>query len=575
MSIMADRAAQQNTALPKENEKTANEGPVDVEAVSGRHEDDEALERLEKLKKQYGATWDGPDDPADPYNWSSTKKVSIAIAMGLGSLVTLVSASVTAAALDDIAADLGLDPATAQISFSIYFLGLAFGPFPIAAISELNGRRNIWIASNLWYILWNTLCPVGYSKGLMLAGRFLAATGASAGNTLTGPVMTDVFREKDRGKSLAIAGLLPYLGPALGPIIGGSVSQLINWPWLFYITSILDAVALLIGILVLRESYTPVLLRRKAARLGQSEQQQAADGTPISPPPPPPPTTSMAQRAFWRDFFSQLGTSMLRPFQILVYRPVMHVVTLNLGLAFGIYTLTLSTFAQLWIGRYAQSPLSSSLHYIAISIGITLATQVGGRAMDWTYRRLRERDGGGARGGRRRTTRSVSTTTAAAAAAAAAAGTAGTNTPVVASSGKLPPGKPEYRAPYMVPGVLLMPAGLFWYGWSAQYHYHWAVVDVGAAVFTMGSFTYSQALLAYTLDEFKEYGASANAALRVLSQVLGFAFPIFAPKLYDNLGYGWGNSLLAFIFIVLAFPIPLCLWVWGEKLRAIGRQRTQ
>jgi MFS family permease len=92
--------------------------------------------------------------------------------MGLGSLVTLVTASVTAAALGDIARDLDLDPATAQISFSVYFLGLAFGPFPIAAISEMNGRRNIWIASNIWFILWNSLCPVGYSKGLMIAGRF-------------------------------------------------------------------------------------------------------------------------------------------------------------------------------------------------------------------------------------------------------------------------------------------------------------------------------------------------------------------------------------------------------------------
>lgn len=86
---------------------------------------------------------------------------------------------------------------------------------------------------------------------------------------------------------------------------------------------------------------------------------------------------------------------------------------------------------------------------------------------------------------------------------------------------------------------------------------------------------YTQALTAYILDEFKEYGASANAAVRVLSQVLGFAFPIFAPKLYGTLGYGWGNSLLAFVFIILAFPVPGCLWLWGEKLRAVGRRRTE
>ncbi|KAF2963543.1 hypothetical protein GQX73_g10037 [Xylaria multiplex] len=519
------------------DEKTTSKLSPNGAAAATTHDEDEAVQHLERLRKQYGATWDGPDDPRDPYNWSSTKKISIGIVMGLGTLVTLITASVTAAALGDISRDLGLDAATAQISFSVYFLGLAFGPFPIAAISEMNGRRNIWIASNLWFILWNSLCPVGYSKGLMIAGRFLAALGASVGNTLVGPVMTDIFHEKDRGKSLAIAGLLPYLGPALGPIIGGTVSQLIHWPWLFYIISIIDTVVLVIGILILRETYTPVLLRRKAAALGQldSEYGEAPLTTASS-------STSTSRWDLWGDFFSRLRVNMLRPFQLLFYRPVMSIVTLNMGLGFGTYTLLLSTFAELWIDRYGQSKLSSSLHYIAVSAGITLATQGGGRAMDWTYQYLRERDG--------------------------AAGV----------GGKLPAGKPEYRVPYMIPGILLMPSGLFWYGWSAQRHYHWIVVDIGAAVFTMGSFItaqYSMALNAYILDEFKEYGASATAAVRVLSQVLGFVFPIFAPRLYATLDYGWGNSLLAFVFIVLAFPVPACLWLWGARLRAIGRDRTQ
>ena len=82
--------------------------------------------------------------------------------------------------------------------------------------------------------------------------------------------MTDMFHEKDRGKSLAIASLFPYLGPALGPILGGLVSQLVEWPWLFYIVSIVEAVVLVLGILVLRETYTPVLLRRKAVTLSRA-----------------------------------------------------------------------------------------------------------------------------------------------------------------------------------------------------------------------------------------------------------------------------------------------------------------
>ncbi|KAK5629999.1 hypothetical protein RRF57_005714 [Xylaria bambusicola] len=550
MPSVEEKATQGNGAsVQHEGEMTDRGAAVDTVNV-----DDETLRNLERLRKQYGATWDSPEDLQNPYNWSSAKKVTIGIVMGLGSLVTLLTASVTAAALGDISRDLGLDPAMAQISFSIYFLGLAFGPLPIAAISETNGRRNIWIASSLWFILWNSLCPVGYSKGLMIAGRFLAALGASVGNAIQAPVMTDMFHEKDRGKSLAIAGLLPYLGPALGPILGGLVSQLLDWPWLFYIVSIAETVVLIVGILILRETYTPVLLRRKAATLNQDVEAGLL-------PPITTPSISTQRQVDWNDFFSRLRANMLRPFQLLFYRPIMYIVTLNMGLAFGIYTLVLSTFAQLWTDRYGQSKLLSSLHYIAISIGLSLSAQVGGRVMDWGYQQLRVRD-------------------------ATIKSRGGTPTGDVISE-KLPPGKPEYRVPYsmipflivgispVLPGLFLLPAGLFWYGWSAQRHHHWIVVDLGVVVFTTGDFIYTQALTTYILDEFTVFGASANAAVRVLSQALGFVFPIFAPKLYDALDYGWGNSLLAFVFIILAFPVPACLWLWGEKLRALGRQRTE
>lgn len=171
----------------------------------------------------------------------------------------------------------------------------------------------------------------------------------------------------------------------------------------------------------------------------------------------------------------------------------------------------------------------SSLHYIAIAIGTTISAQVGGRVMDVLYRRLRDR-----------------------------------------SPDKL--GRPEFRVPWMVPGVVLTPVGLFWYGWAAERGAPWAVVDVGAAVFVLGNFITSQALLAYMLDEFGEYAASANAATKILSFTLGFVFPIFAPQLYERLGYGWGNSLLAFVWIVLAVPAPFAIWLWGDKLRAIGRK---
>ena len=110
--------------------------------------------------------------------------MTVAIIVSLSQLGTLMSTSMMAAALTLIAHTLQMNATEAQVAFSIFVLGLAFAPFLLAPLSEMYGRRYFWIVSNLWYILWNTICPVGHSRGLMIFGRFMAGSGASVGVTV-------------------------------------------------------------------------------------------------------------------------------------------------------------------------------------------------------------------------------------------------------------------------------------------------------------------------------------------------------------------------------------------------------
>ncbi|KAL2277599.1 hypothetical protein FJTKL_15347 [Diaporthe vaccinii] len=322
-----------------------------------------------------------------------------------------MTASMIAAALVDISADLGIDAATAQIVFATYFLGLAFGPF-----LGLGGRQRL-------------VYPLEWHQS------------SCAGVTLTGPTMADMYGKKDRGKAVAISSLLPYLGPALGPIIGGVVTQMIAWQWIFWTMCAFNGLTTLIGMLCIRESYTPVLLRRKA----RSHREAAGLNT---------------ESPSLKASLNLLGVGLWQPFRLLLRRPVVQMISLIFALDFATYTLLLGTFADLYITDYGQSEFISSLHYISIAIGATSATQIGGRLMDWSYRQMTAHCDSGD----------------------------GT-------------GKPEYRVPYLVPGVIITPMGLLLYGWAAQYAIAWPAVDIGAAVFTLGNFMASQMLNAYQLDE--------------------------------------------------------------------------
>ncbi len=175
-----------------------------------------------------------------------------------------------------------------------------------------------------------------------------------------------------------------------------------------------------------------------------------------------------------------------------------------------------------------QSETVSGLHYIAIGIGSTIATQAGGPLNDRIWAHLKTK-----------------------------------------SHGKV---APEYRVPLLVPGALLVPLGLLLYGWGAEKRLFWIVTDIGAAIFSGGVMTSLSSSVAYIIDEFGEHAASANVASRMLSSVMGFSFPLFAPQLYKHLGHSWGNSLLAFLYIAIGWPAPILLWKWGAKLRAVGRK---
>ncbi|OCH92437.1 MFS general substrate transporter [Obba rivulosa] len=127
--------------------------------------------------------------------------------------------------------------------------------------------------------------------------------------------------------------------------------------------------------------------------------------------------------------------------------------------------------------------------------------------------------------------------------------------------------KPEYRMPFMQIGMLIIPVGLFMYGWTAQAQTHFILPLIGATIFAFGALIAYTCIQTYLVDTFGKYAASALAACVLVRSIGGALFSIFGANLYQSLGYGWGSSVLAFICIG-ALPLPTILWFYGSSLRA-------
>jgi multidrug resistance protein len=414
-----------------------------------------------------------------------------------------------APALTSIARDLNItNEVELSLTLSIFVLAYAIGPLFLGPLSEMYGRVIVLQLANFFYLCFNLGCGFAKTEGQMIAFRFLAGLGGSAPLAIGGGLLSDLFRAEERGRAISIYSLAPLLGPAIGPIAGGFIAMKTTWRWVFWATTIADALIQIAGLFFLQETFAPVLLQRKKIKLIKETGNQDLH-TEFDHPE--------------RTVLKTLKISLSRPFILLGTQIIVQVLALYMAYLYGLMYLVLSTFPSLWEGVYHESIGIGGLNYISLGTGFFLGTQICAPLQDRIYRFLKGRNDG--------------------------------------------VGKPEFRVPLMIPGAILVPVGLFWYGWTAEYQTHWILPNFGAGIFAAGVITGFQCIQTYIVDSYTRYAASAIAAATVLRSLAGFGFPLFAPYMYAKLGYGWGNSLLGFLAVGLGWPAPILLWLYGEKLR--------
>lgn len=103
----------------------------------------------------------------------------------------------------------------------------------------------------------------------MLVLRFLVGAFGSSAIYNAGGVVSDIYIARDRGlATIAFIGA-PFLGPSLGPITCDFLAVSKGWKWIQGLTTIFCGVVSLVGICFIPETYTPVLLKKGAAKLSK------------------------------------------------------------------------------------------------------------------------------------------------------------------------------------------------------------------------------------------------------------------------------------------------------------------
>lgn len=103
----------------------------------------------------------------------------------------------------------------------------------------------------------------------LLILRFFAGAFGSSPLTNAGGVIADMFNQKQRGLAMSLFAAAPFLGPVLGPIIGGFLGETEGWRWVEGLMAIFTGVLTIVCLFAVPETYSPVILRRRAKKMSQ------------------------------------------------------------------------------------------------------------------------------------------------------------------------------------------------------------------------------------------------------------------------------------------------------------------
>lgn len=275
---------------------------------------------------------------------------------------------------------------------------------------------------------------------------------------------------------------------------------------MFWFLTIVAFINTLLGYFFLRETFAPVLLQKRIDALQNDH----------------PHDTFTFPGQDTRPVLRKLLTNIQRPVYILFTQPIVFTMALWQALIFATM-YSLFTNMDMMYGTsspYNFSTLQIGLLYLGPGLGFLLAVWFLVPRIDTVFNALSKKHGSE---------------------------------------------KPEYRLPLANVGSVFIPATILIFGWTVQ-RTPFYVSIISTVFFGFGQVAIFNTVQNYYIDAFQAYAASAIAAGAVFRSLVGGVVPLFAPKLFEKVGYGWGWSVFGFLTLLLS-PVPVLFFRYGEFLR--------
>jgi EmrB/QacA subfamily drug resistance transporter len=195
-------------------------------------------------------------------NTSRNKWLVLAV-VGTAFFMTILDVAIVNVAIPSIQKDLDIAESTVQWVITAY--AITFGGFLLLGgrMSDLLGRRRIFIAGLVLFTLASLACGLAWSASVLILSRAVQGLGAAIISPAALSIVTTTFDEgAERNKALGIWGALGGSGAAVGVLLGGILTKYLGWEWIFFVNVPVGALVLALTRPIVPESRADLGHRR-------------------------------------------------------------------------------------------------------------------------------------------------------------------------------------------------------------------------------------------------------------------------------------------------------------------------
>ncbi|KAJ5139870.1 Major facilitator superfamily domain general substrate transporter, partial [Penicillium atrosanguineum] len=482
-------------------------------------------------------------DPLDPLNWSSLQKHGILSIVMLKYFLFTYLTTTTVPSFTEIQTQYSISYSQVNWTVAIPALGLSVGPLIWTSLSDIYGRRLIFLIGTVIALVSTIGAAVADTYAGYMAARFFQGFGVSPASTVGMAVVNDLFFEYERGQKLGLWVLAIDSGLLLGPTFGGFLN-LVSAAWINWFNAILFACLLVLEVLFMPETLYPrqrMLLQSHVVEgkppLVADIEKQVADQSPAPQQPVsgelPSDELPRTKKLPFMNFMPVPGMRHPKPWDsitrfVLTFQfPV--IVIGVLGYSFVWYWWILSIITMVPAAYENYSPLIQGLLFLGLFLG-TIVSEIccSGRLSDYIVERLAKRNGG------------------------------------VRVA--------EMRLWLAYPAILVTAVGSILWGVSLDKNYHWIVGQVAFFLFAAGVQVGNTVISSYIVDCYPLQSTSVITFYAVFLNLSAFINPFFIASWEASVGWTWTFTTQALIVFAGGGLVFGVLHKFGASMRAKAPQ---